>query len=72
MRLHSWFSSLYRTAAIARIGLPSADYVLDAAELEYGCRAGSSASPAMSSTTASLTMTWAKRWRPPGASDWVR
>jgi GT2 family glycosyltransferase len=34
-----WSASLYRTAAIARIGLPSADYVLDAAELEYGYRA---------------------------------
>jgi GT2 family glycosyltransferase len=34
-----WSGSLYRTAAIARIGLPSADYVLDAAELEYGYRA---------------------------------
>jgi GT2 family glycosyltransferase len=34
-----WSGSLYRTAAIARIGLPSADYVLDIAELEYGYRA---------------------------------
>jgi rhamnosyltransferase len=34
-----WSGSLYRTAAIARIGLPSADYVLDAAELEHGYRA---------------------------------
>ena len=34
-----WSGSLFRTAAIARIGLPSADYVLDIAELEYGFRA---------------------------------
>ncbi len=34
-----WSGSLYRTAAVARIGLPAADYVLDIAELEYGYRA---------------------------------
>jgi GT2 family glycosyltransferase len=34
-----WSGSLFRTAAVARIGLPSADYVLDIAELEYGYRA---------------------------------
>jgi transposase-like protein len=34
---------------------------------------GSSASPAMSSTTASLTMTWGETLEPhSGASDWVR
>jgi GT2 family glycosyltransferase len=34
-----WSGSLYRMAAVARIGLPTADYVLDIAELEYGYRA---------------------------------
>jgi rhamnopyranosyl-N-acetylglucosaminyl-diphospho-decaprenol beta-1,3/1,4-galactofuranosyltransferase len=34
-----WSGSLYRTEAVAQIGLPSADYVLDIAELEYGYRA---------------------------------
>src|SRR5262249_55067951 len=34
-----WSGSLYRIAAIEKIGLPSADYVLDVAELEYGYRA---------------------------------
>jgi GT2 family glycosyltransferase len=34
-----WSGSLYRTAAIEKIGLPSADYVLDVGELEYGYRA---------------------------------
>jgi len=34
-----WSGSLYRTAAVARIGLPTADYVLDIAEIEYGYRA---------------------------------
>lgn len=34
-----WSGSLYRMAAVARIGLPSADYVLDIAEIEYGYRA---------------------------------
>ena len=34
-----WSGSLYRMAAVAKIGLPSADYVLDVAELEYGYRA---------------------------------
>ena len=34
-----WSGSLFRTAAVARIGLPMADYVLDIAELEYGYRA---------------------------------
>jgi GT2 family glycosyltransferase len=34
-----WTGSLFRMAAVAKIGLPSADYVLDMAELEYGYRA---------------------------------
>ena len=34
-----WSGTLFRTAAIARIGLPRADYMLDYAELEYGYRA---------------------------------
>jgi GT2 family glycosyltransferase len=34
-----WTGSLFRMAAVARIGLPSADYVLDVAEFEYGYRA---------------------------------
>lgn len=34
-----WTGSLFRMAAVARIGLPSADYVLDAAEVEYGYHA---------------------------------
>jgi rhamnosyltransferase len=34
-----WSGLLFRTAAVARIGLPSADYVLDIAEIEYGYRA---------------------------------
>jgi rhamnosyltransferase len=34
-----WSGTLYRMAAVARIGLPSADYVLDVAEIEYGFRA---------------------------------
>ncbi len=34
-----WTGSLYRMAAVAKVGLPSADYVLDVAELEYGYRA---------------------------------
>jgi GT2 family glycosyltransferase len=34
-----WSGSLYRMAAVETIGLPSADYVLDSAELEYGYRA---------------------------------
>ncbi len=34
-----WSGSLFRMAAVARIGLPSADYVLDIAEIEYGYRA---------------------------------
>ncbi len=34
-----WSGSLYRMAAVEKIGLPSADYVLDSAELEYGYRA---------------------------------
>jgi GT2 family glycosyltransferase len=33
-----WSGSLYRTAAVEQIGLPSADYVLDIAEIEYGYR----------------------------------
>jgi len=34
-----WTGSLFRMPAVARIGLPSADYVLDVAEVEYGYRA---------------------------------
>ena len=34
-----WSGSLFRMASVARIGLPSADYVMDLAELEYGYRA---------------------------------
>jgi GT2 family glycosyltransferase len=34
-----WSGSLYRMDAVAQIGLPSADYVLDVGELEYGYRA---------------------------------
>ncbi len=34
-----WSGSLYRMEAVARIGLPSADYVLDIGEVEYGYRA---------------------------------
>jgi GT2 family glycosyltransferase len=34
-----WTGSLLRVPAVAKIGLPSADYVLDIAELEYGYRA---------------------------------
>ncbi len=34
-----WSASLYRMAAVKKIGLPSADYVLYSAELEYGYRA---------------------------------
>jgi GT2 family glycosyltransferase len=34
-----WTGSLFRMSAVAKIGLPSADYVLDLAELEYGYRA---------------------------------
>jgi GT2 family glycosyltransferase len=34
-----WSGSLYRMAAVKKIGLPSADYVLYSAELEYGYRA---------------------------------
>ena len=34
-----WSGSLFRMAAVARIGLPSADYMLDIAEVEYGYRA---------------------------------
>ncbi len=34
-----WTGSLLRMPAVARIGLPSADYVLDVAEVEYGYRA---------------------------------
>jgi GT2 family glycosyltransferase len=35
----TWTGSLFRMPAVARIGLPSADYVLDVAEVEYGYRA---------------------------------
>ena len=34
-----WSGSLYRTAAVQKIGLPQADYVLDWGDLEYGYRA---------------------------------
>jgi rhamnosyltransferase len=34
-----WSGSLYRMEAVTRIGLPSADYVLDVGEVEYGYRA---------------------------------
>jgi rhamnosyltransferase len=34
-----WTGSLFRMPAVARIGLPSEDYVLDVAEVEYGYRA---------------------------------
>jgi GT2 family glycosyltransferase len=34
-----WSGSLFRMAAVAEIGLPSADYMLDLAEVEYGFRA---------------------------------
>jgi rhamnopyranosyl-N-acetylglucosaminyl-diphospho-decaprenol beta-1,3/1,4-galactofuranosyltransferase len=34
-----WSGCLFRMAAVARIGLPSADYMLDVAEIEYGYRA---------------------------------
>ena len=34
-----WSGSLFRMAAVAKIGLPSADYVMDLGELEYGYRA---------------------------------
>jgi rhamnosyltransferase len=34
-----WTGSLFRMSAVAKIGLPSKDYVLDVAELEYGYRA---------------------------------
>ena len=34
-----WTGSLYMMSAVEKIGLPSADYVLDVAELEYGYRA---------------------------------
>lgn len=33
-----WSGSLFRMAAVAKIGLPSADYYMDLAELEYGYR----------------------------------
>jgi GT2 family glycosyltransferase len=34
-----WSGSLFRMGAVAKVGLPSADYVMDLAELEYGYRA---------------------------------
>jgi GT2 family glycosyltransferase len=34
-----WSGSFFRMAAVARIGLPSVDYMLDVAEVEYGYRA---------------------------------
>jgi GT2 family glycosyltransferase len=34
-----WSGSLFRMSAVAKIGLPSADYVVDWSELEYGYRA---------------------------------
>jgi GT2 family glycosyltransferase len=35
----TWTGSLFRMPAVAKIGLPSADYVLDVGEVEYGYRA---------------------------------
>ena len=34
-----WSGSLFHMPAVAKIGLPSADYVMDLAEMEYGYRA---------------------------------
>jgi len=34
-----WSGTLFRTAAVDQIGLPTGDYVLDIAEIEYGYRA---------------------------------
>jgi GT2 family glycosyltransferase len=34
-----WSGSLYRMAAVRRIGMPTADYVIDVGEFEYGYRA---------------------------------
>ena len=34
-----WSGSLFRMSAVAKVGLPSADYVMDLSELEYGYRA---------------------------------
>lgn len=34
-----WSGSLFQMAAVAKIGLPAADYFIDLAELEYGYRA---------------------------------
>jgi GT2 family glycosyltransferase len=34
-----WSGSLFRMSAVAKIGLPSGDYFMDLAELEYGYRA---------------------------------
>lgn len=34
-----WSGSLFHMPAVAKIGLPSSDYVMDLAELEYGYRA---------------------------------
>jgi rhamnopyranosyl-N-acetylglucosaminyl-diphospho-decaprenol beta-1,3/1,4-galactofuranosyltransferase len=34
-----WSGSLFRLAVVTRIGLPTADYVMDQAEVEYGYRA---------------------------------
>lgn len=34
-----WTGSLFRMSAVAQVGLPWADYVLDMAEIEYGYRA---------------------------------
>jgi GT2 family glycosyltransferase len=34
-----WSGSLFRLATVARIGLPTADYVMDQTEIEYGYRA---------------------------------
>jgi rhamnopyranosyl-N-acetylglucosaminyl-diphospho-decaprenol beta-1,3/1,4-galactofuranosyltransferase len=34
-----WSGALYRMAAVARIGLPTGDYVADMGEIEYGYRA---------------------------------
>ena len=37
--LFIWSGSLFRAAAVAKIGLPSADYFMDLSELDYGYRA---------------------------------
>ena len=37
--LFIWSGSLFRLSAVAKIGLPSSDYLMDLSELEYGYRA---------------------------------